>query len=232
MKRRFFSIVVLTEQDRQFSTIISRNFAWFLVLLLGAIFILAGVGFWRLLGYDRLTSKLTELYEYRHHARQIISDLDRLDLLADSSITAAEWRTSLPDDSGLIPFTAPVAGYVTRTMQFDSLHAHYGVDIAAKGGDLIRAPADGMVVVSGQYSDLGNAIILAHAFGFFTVFGHNDTNLVRQRQWVNLGDPIARVGRTGETEGPHLHFEIWKNDVILDPREFIEEYKNKDVSIK
>ena len=50
--------------------------------------------------------------------------------------------------------------------------------------------------------------------------------------WNFLGQVIAKVGDTGESNGPHLHFEIWKNNRVLDPRDLIEEYKKKDVSIR
>ena len=55
---------------------------------------------------------------------------------------------------------------------------------------------------------------------------------MKKREYVSVGQEIAKVGGTGESNGPHLHFEIWEKDRVLDPREFIEIYKKRDVSIK
>ena len=89
-----------------------------------------------------------------------------------------------------------------------------------------------MVVFSGEMGELGNTIIIAHPKGFYTVYGHNNENLVKIRQNVKKGDAIARVGESGLSDGPHLHFEIWKNSEVLDPRDFINIYKEKDISIE
>ena len=89
-----------------------------------------------------------------------------------------------------------------------------------------------MVVFSGIEPETGNTIIINHDFGFYTVYGHNDTNLVSERELVKSGQIIAKVGDTGKSDGPQLHFEIWKNNKILDPRDLIKEYKKKDVSIR
>ena len=64
------------------------------------------------------------------------------------------------------------------------------------------------------------------------LYAHNDSNLVLSGTVIEKGQIIARVGETGNSQGPHLHFEIWKNNQILDPREIIREYKKKDVSIR
>ena len=83
-----------------------------------------------------------------------------------------------------------------------------------------------------QLRDLGNTIILNHPGGFITVFAHTDSNIVVAGMSVKKGQIIANVGETGNSKGPHLHFEMWKNTEVLDPREIILEYKQKDVSIR
>ena len=60
----------------------------------------------------------------------------------------------------------------------------------------------------------------------------NDSNLVISGDDVKRGQIIARIGETGNSKGPHLHFEIWKNNQVLDPRDIMPEYKQKDVSIR
>ena len=88
------------------------------------------------------------------------------------------------------------------------------------------------MIFSGVNEDLGNTIIINHPGGFVTMYAHNDSNLVLQGDIVDKGQVIARIGETGNSQGPHLHFEIWKNTQVLDPRGIIPKYKRKDVSIR
>ena len=87
-----------------------------------------------------------------------------------------------------------------------------GIDIAAKKHDEVRAPADGKVVFCGKSEDLGNTIIVNHPGGFVTLYGHNDTIIVQSGDDVIKNQILSRVGETGKSQGPHLHFEIWKSN--------------------
>ena len=124
---------------------------------------------------------------------------------------------------------APVEGYSTEGIDLDK--KHHGVDIVSKKGDLIKSAQDGMVVFSGYNQESGNTIIISHPFNYFTVYSHCDSLLVNVRDIVLQGDYIATLGETGEIKsGPHLHFEIWHNDTIIDPRNVIKKYGELDVS--
>jgi len=123
-----------------------------------------------------------------------------------------------------------VDGYVTRGLQLEN--NHLGIDIATKNQNDVRIPLAGRVVYSGISDDLGKSIIVSHSGGFVTVYGHNDTIFVKSGDVLQKNQIISRVGETGKSKGPHLHFEIWKNLQVLDPREIISEYKEKDVSIR
>ena len=101
-------------------------------------------------------------------------------------------------------------------MDLKSNFTHTGIDIAAKKGEKILSPADGLVVFSGITDDLGKTIIISHSNNLFSLYGHNDKNTVNTRTIVNKGDVIGYVGETGNTDGPHLHFELWKNSEVLD----------------
>ena len=124
---------------------------------------------------------------------------------------------------------APIDGYSTEGINLDK--NHYGVDIVSKKGDLIKSAQDGMVIFSGYNKESGNMIIISHPFNYFTVYSHCDSLLVDVRDIVHQGDYIATLGATGEIKsGPHLHFEIWHNDTIIDPRNVINKYGELDVS--
>ena len=127
------------------------------------------------------------------------------------------------------PDLAPVDGYVTRGLQLEK--NHLGIDIAAKYKDKVHSPAHGRVLYAGASDIFGKTIIIRHPGGFITVFGHNDTILIQSGEEIVRNQVISHVGETGKSQGPHLHYEIWKNNQVLDPREIIPEYKKKDVSI-
>jgi len=126
-----------------------------------------------------------------------------------------------------IPNSIPRHGFVTNSINFDD--KHFGIDISTTMGNDIYSAGRGMVVSSSFNSNLGNNIIISHANGFFTVYGHNDTNLVDVRELVEAGQVIAKVGTTGVTTGPHLHFEMWQNNKLLDPTELIKYYKDNKI---
>ncbi len=120
----------------------------------------------------------------------------------------------------VFPVVLPTEGYITRG--FDPSQRHYGLDIAGTVGATVQAAADGYVVFSGWTSDDGNKIILSHPGGFLTFYKHNQSLLAAINTHVHRGEPIALLGNTGETSaGPHVHFEIWKDGVPVDPANFV-----------
>ena len=194
------------------------------------VMILAVIGVFRILNQDSLTSKLHSLKGENILLKNLLNDVEYSSLI-DSSGSFEQFVSTYYENHNLgYPDRVPVKGYVTRGLNIDN--NHLGIDIAAKFQDDIYSPGYGKVVFSGMSEDLGNIIIMNHPGGFITLYAHNDSNLVVSGAIVEKGQIIARVGETGNSKGPHLHFEIWKNNQILDPREIIPEYKVKDVSIR
>jgi murein DD-endopeptidase MepM/ murein hydrolase activator NlpD len=129
--------------------------------------------------------------------------------------------TSPESAPGFETFIWPVngtinSGYGPRGMSF-----HDGIDIAAPEGTPILAIEDGEVIYSDQLRGYGNMVILRHAGGIISVYAHNESNLVREGQSVARGEVVARVGSTGRVSGPHLHFEIRKNNAAQDPLRYL-----------
>uniref|UniRef100_A0A7V3YLE9 LysM peptidoglycan-binding domain-containing protein n=1 Tax=Candidatus Caldatribacterium californiense TaxID=1454726 RepID=A0A7V3YLE9_9BACT len=118
-------------------------------------------------------------------------------------------------------FIWPVNGRISSGFGPRGRGFHYGVDIIAPAGTVVRAAESGMVSYSGWMSGYGRVVIITHASGLQTVYAHNSVNLVREGQRVNKGDPIARVGSTGNATCPHLHFEVRRNGRPVDPLEFL-----------
>ncbi len=198
--------------------------------------------------------KYSELLTERLTVRTLLNDLNRmkyldgkirktltgeLELQPESNTATGKNDSLQPNTIGgfnvsSIPSQVPVNGYLTQklTMGFDiKSKNHYGIDISAIQGTPIVAAAGGFVVHSGWSYDLGNHIILYHGDGYFTQYGHTENVLARSRDIVSAGEAIAHVGSTGISSGPHLHFEIWKDGMVLDPLQFFPHYKLKDLSI-
>ena len=98
---------------------------------------------------------------------------------------------------------------------------HKGVDIAAPMGTDVYCSAQGKVIFAGQKSGYGNCVIIEHGNGLATLYGHLSKILVDANQQVKIGDVIAKVGSTGRSTGPHLHYEVRKNNTPINPKLFL-----------
>ena len=127
------------------------------------------------------------------------------------------------------PRGLPVEGNVSspygkRESPFDrtAVTFHSGMDLSANLGTAIHATADGLVSFSGRSSNSGNLVVLAHGFGYQTIYAHNKKNAVKVGQRVKRGDIIAYVGSTGKSTGPHVHYEVWEKGKSVNPRKFLQ----------
>jgi murein DD-endopeptidase MepM/ murein hydrolase activator NlpD len=98
---------------------------------------------------------------------------------------------------------------------------HKGVDFAGSAGDEVIAVAAGVVTWAGQRAGFGKLIEISHGNGFTTRYAHNQKSLVNVGDTVSRGEPIALMGSTGRSTGPHVHFEVLRNGRQVDPLTFI-----------
>lgn len=117
--------------------------------------------------------------------------------------------------AGEISLTWPASGRISQR----AWACHHAIDIAAPIGVPIRAAAAGEVVVAGftEYPGYGRMIVIRHADGYQTVYGHLSASYVRNGEHVARGEMIGRMGSTGRSTGSHLHFEIARGSWLLDP---------------
>ena len=106
------------------------------------------------------------------------------------------------------PLAWPLKGVLYGRYGVRGGQRHDGIDIAAPEGTTIHAAGDGTVIFAGEQSGYGSIVILRHEGGLVTLYAHASKVLVDEGARVRRGDPIARVGQTGRTTGPHLHIEV------------------------
>jgi len=134
------------------------------------------------------------------------------------SIVVADNKVALEQDSMIL--LAPVDGYVTSS--FDPTIEHLGIDVVAAENSPIRAIANGMVILAAFTTKTGHIIAIQHPDNLVSFYKHNSKLLKEVGDVVHKGDEIAIIGATGETStGIHLHFELWHQQVPVDPTTYI-----------
>ncbi|OPB84981.1 M23 family metallopeptidase [Elizabethkingia ursingii] len=117
------------------------------------------------------------------------------------------------------------AGTATATVKSaqdpEVMQFHKGLDIAVPFGSDVRSAAQGTVIFAGQKGGYGNCIIVSHGNGLATLYGHLSSVLVSPNQQIKVGEVIAKSGNSGRSTGPHLHYEVHKNNTPVNPRLFL-----------
>ena len=146
----------------------------------------------------------------------------------DSQLARVEQR--LQDQALMLahtPTIAPVIGVITDGYgpRIDPVSGraafHSGLDVSVAIGTVIRAPGDGVVFFSDRESGYGRVVKINHGYGYSTVYAHLDRALVKAGAKVTRGQPIGKVGLSGRTTGPHLHYEVYKDGERQNPLHFI-----------
>ena len=123
--------------------------------------------------------------------------------------------------------------FETSFITSDFTKNHIGIDINGKTGTKIYSPMPGKVIYEGYNKKIGNIIIISHHNGYITKYMHNKKNYVSIGQELSTNNPIAEMGNSGslvKSKGIHLHFELWKNGVVINPNPFIKNLKLIDSS--
>lgn len=128
-----------------------------------------------------------------------------------------------------LPFeeSTPISGETSSGFGYrihpihNEIRFHYGTDFAADAGTMIHAFADGTVLEAGTDDGYGNYVKIDHGNGFMTLYGHCSELWVSAGDFVSIGQTIALVGSTGQSTGPHLHFELIHNGIYLNPEFYL-----------
>lgn len=130
----------------------------------------------------------------------------------------------MPDVNGIKLAMAPVTGSITSRYGVNSSirsSSHTGLDIAAKTGTPINVVAEGTVTFAKYNGSYGNLVKVDHGNGVETWYAHTSKMYVTVGEEVKAGDVIAAVGSTGNSTGPHLHFEIRINGEHVNPQKYL-----------
>ncbi len=126
------------------------------------------------------------------------------------------------------PSIMPTNGWLTSAFARERVHPilhlarpHEGIDVSAPMGAPIEAPAGGIVTKVDWVEGYGNMLTIDHGYGLVTRYAHCSKILVVRGQRVKRGQVIARVGSTGLSTGPHLHYEVWVNGKAADPAKYV-----------
>ena len=115
----------------------------------------------------------------------------------------------------------PAKGVVTSKFGARWGRNHSGIDIGCPEGTPVYAAAAGTVVFVGEKGGYGLLIVVSHPDGSFTIYAHNSKNIAKEHAKVKQGEKIAEVGSTGNSTGPHLHFEIRLQSKPVDPLQYL-----------
>lgn len=163
--------------------------------------------------YDRDTSE--RMYEEIMAASQEVANMIRR-----SQMSSAGYSGAPAGAGGMIwPISGPITsefGWRTHPI-FGTARFHSGLDIGGDYGMPIYAAAGGTVIYAGWISGYGNAVIIDHGGGVTTLYGHNDSLNVSEGENVAQGQVIAMCGSTGNSTGPHCHFEVRENGEPVSP---------------
>ena len=146
--------------------------------------------------------------------------LERKNLIKAKDI----WYNESPDLKFIIPANGIITGKFGTKRFYNGKEGnfHNGLDVAAERGSPIISPSRGKVILTGNYYYNGKFIILDHGKGLKSIFIHLDEILVKKGEIISKGDLIGKIGNTGKSSGPHLHWSLMLNKTYIDPEYFLE----------
>jgi murein DD-endopeptidase MepM/ murein hydrolase activator NlpD len=160
-----------------------------------------------------------------------LDGLESSSLIDDANVVAAALERFRIARSavGIAPVHQPIVNATRTSSTFGNrkdpftgrMAFHSGLDYAAPAGTKVYSAGAGTVTFVGQKSGYGNVVEVTHSSGLVTRYGHLSGFIAKEGQKVQAGTPIAKVGSTGRSTGPHLHFEVRRTDNAVDPARYL-----------
>ena len=233
MKNDYFSIVLINQKTKVNFTITLSRWGLYSIVLCFFSLIISVV----ILSYQAYTQRpykeqLAIIHNNKNHFINMINYLQDQKIITDSMMSEYKLLNEYNILSNITPVLKPLDGVITQGISTNKKNPHYGIDIATSFKSNIKATQGGVVILSDEIKSLGHTVIIAHPNDYYSIYGHMHKRLCKTRDFIQIGEVIGLVGQANNEEGPHLHFEIWHNNLIIDPRNLIKDYKINDVSIK
>lgn len=164
----------------------------------------------------------SDLAEVLDRLETQLIDRERQLVILETFIAARSLTQLAVPDGSPVPGAWISSTFGRRTDPFTGKSAyHAGIDFAAPSGAQARSVAPGVVTWAGNRAGYGQLVEINHGNGYITRYAHNSLLLVKVGDKVGKGQAISRVGSTGRSTGPHLHFEVLKNGRAVNPRQFV-----------
>jgi murein DD-endopeptidase MepM/ murein hydrolase activator NlpD len=192
----------------------------------------------------RVTNKVDQLEQNLANYRVMLKkmtelagiDLNAMGMSSLDSQVAGNYRAPVEQNAGVaqdarshpIPSGYPVKGYISRSFRPEDENPrmrHLGIDLAVSSDTPVIATADGVVTYAGWDSTFGWKVILSHANDLETMYGHNDSLRVQVGDVKKFGETIAVSGSTGVSTAPHVHYEIRRGGVPINPEDYLDKRK-------
>jgi len=163
--------------------------------------------------------KLLDL-KFDRMKKGLLVDVNDLDVLGEKLDSRRLLLESVPGGWPVRGMLASVFG--VRISPFtDTPVFHHGLDIVARAGMPVTSSASGVVVKSGYEALFGNMVVVDHGAGYRSVYAHLNSCSVEEGAFVNRGEEVGKVGSTGRSTGPHLHYEVRVNGLPVNPARFL-----------
>lgn len=164
--------------------------------------------------YEKII-ELTDSYGNKREVKVMVTPKAKTEAVASAPTTSSSKTVASNTTS-----TTPVEKN-NPPAEADQMQFHKGLDIAVPFGSDVIATAAGTVIFSGQKGGYGNCVIVSHGNGLATLYGHLSQLVAKVNDKIKVGQVIAKSGNSGRSTGPHLHYEVHKNNTPVNPKLFM-----------
>ena len=165
--------------------------------------------------YEKII-ELTDSYGNKREVKVMVTPKAKTEPVAVAAATTSSTTKTVANTTSKAPMEKNNPPAEADQMQF-----HKGLDIAVPFGSNVIATAAGTVIFSGQKGGYGNCVIVSHGNGLATLYGHLSQLVAKVNDKVKVGQVIAKSGNSGRSTGPHLHYEVHKNNTPVNPKLFM-----------
>ncbi len=158
------------------------------------------------------TIELTDSYGNKREVKVMVTPKAKTEAVASAPVNSST-KTAVASKAPVEKNNAPA--------EPDQMQFHKGLDIAVPFGSDVIATAAGTVIFSGQKGGYGNCVIVSHGNGLATLYGHLSQLIAKTNDKIKVGQVIAKSGNSGRSTGPHLHYEVHKNNTPVNPKLFM-----------